>query len=49
MGKTLKSTKDEGELIKLSCFKSGKEEAIGISDEIEQNLKINFLIIMLQF
>jgi DNA helicase-2/ATP-dependent DNA helicase PcrA len=39
VGKTLKSTKDEGELIKLSCFKSGKEEAIGISDEIEQNLK----------
>ena len=42
VGKTLKSTKDEGELIKLSCFKNGKEEAIGISDEIEQNLKKKF-------
>ena len=42
VGKTLKSTKDEGELIKLSCFKNGKEEAIGISDEIEQNLKDKF-------
>ena len=42
VGKTLKSTKDEGELIKLSCFKNGKEEAIGISDEIEQNLKNKF-------
>ena len=42
VGKTLKSTKDEGELIKLNCFKNGKEEAIGISDEIEQNLKKKF-------
>ena len=39
VGKTLKSTKDEGELIKLNCYKNGKEEAIGISDEIEQNIK----------
>ena len=46
VGKTLKSTKDEGELIKLNCFKNGKEEAIGISDEIEQNIKKNFHIIM---
>ena len=28
IGKTLKSTKDEGELIKLNCYKNGKEEAI---------------------
>ena len=42
VGKTLKSTKDEGERIKLNCYKSGKEEAIGISDEIEQNIKKNF-------
>jgi DNA helicase-2/ATP-dependent DNA helicase PcrA len=42
VGKTLKSTKDEGELIKLSCYKNGKDEAIGISDEIEQNLKKKF-------
>ena len=39
VGKTLRSTKDEGELIKLNCYKNGKDEAIGISDEIEQNLK----------
>ena len=36
VGKTLKATLDEGELVKLNCFKNGKEEAIGISDEIEK-------------
>ena len=36
VGKTLKSTMDEGDLIKLNCFKNGKDEAIGISDEVEQ-------------
>ncbi len=36
VGKKLKSTKDEGDLIKLNCFKNGKDEAIGVSDEIEQ-------------
>ena len=39
VGKTLKSTKDEGELVKLNCYKNGKDEAIGISDELENNLK----------
>ncbi len=39
VGKTLKSTMDEGDLIKLNCFKNGKDEAIGISDEIENNKK----------
>ena len=34
--KTLISTMDDGDLIKLNCFKNGKDEAIGISDEIEQ-------------
>ena len=38
VGKTLKTTLEEGELIKLNCFKNGKDEAIGISDEIE-NIK----------
>ncbi len=38
IGKTLKATKDEGNLVKLNCFKNGKDEAIGVSDEIE-NLK----------
>ncbi len=36
VGKTLISTMDDGDLIKLNCFKNGKDEAIGISDEIEQ-------------
>ena len=36
VGKTLESTKDEGDLLKLNCFKNGKDEAIGVSDEIEQ-------------
>ncbi len=36
VGKTLKTTLDEGELVKLNCYKNGKDEAIGISDEIEK-------------
>ncbi len=36
VGKTLKTTMEDGELLKLNCFKNGKEEAIGISDEIEK-------------
>jgi len=39
VGKTLKSTKEEGDLIKLNCFKNGKDEAIGVGDEIEKKLK----------
>ena len=39
VGKTLRSTKDKGELVKLNCFKNGKDEAIGISDELENNFK----------
>ena len=39
VGKNLKTTMDAGELVKLSCFKNGKDEATGISDEIEQSLK----------
>ena len=27
---------EEGDLVKLNCFKNGKDEAIGISDEIEK-------------
>ncbi len=38
VGKTLKATLAEGELVKLNCFKNGKDEAIGVSDEIE-NIK----------
>ena len=36
VGKTLKTTMEEGELIKLNCYKNGKDEAVGISDEIEK-------------
>ena len=39
VGKTLKATMEEGDLVKLNCFKNGKDEAIGISDEIEKNKK----------
>ncbi len=36
VGKTLKTDLDSGDLIKLNCFKNGKDEAIGVSDEIEK-------------
>jgi DNA helicase-2/ATP-dependent DNA helicase PcrA len=39
VGKTLTSNMEEGDLIKLNCFKNGKDEAVGVSDEIEKNLK----------
>ena len=39
VGKTLKTTMEKGELVKLNCYKNGKDEAIGISDEIEKNKK----------
>jgi len=42
VGKTLTTTMEEGDLVKLNCFKNGKDEAIGISDEIEKNLKKKF-------
>ena len=43
VGKTLKATLEEGDLVKLNCFKNGKDEATGISDEIENiKKKISF-------
>ncbi len=36
VGKTLKAQMEEGELVNLNCFKNGKDEAIGVSDEIEK-------------
>ena len=42
VGKTLTTTMEEGDLVKLNCFKNGKDEAIGISDEIEKKLKKNY-------
>ena len=39
VGKTLKTTMEDGDLVKLNCFKNGRDEAIGISDEIENKIK----------
>ena len=39
VGKTLKTSMKEGDLVKLNCFKNGRDEATGISDEIEKKLK----------
>jgi DNA helicase II / ATP-dependent DNA helicase PcrA len=39
VGKTLTTDMEEGDLVKLNCFKNGKDEAIGVSDEIEKKLK----------
>ncbi len=36
VGKTLKTDMEDGDLIKLNCFKNGKDEATGVSDEIEK-------------
>jgi DNA helicase-2/ATP-dependent DNA helicase PcrA len=44
VGKTLTTTMEEGDLVKLNCFKNGKDEAIGISDEIEKKLKKKIFI-----
>ena len=42
VGKTLTTTMEDGDLVKLNCFKNGKDEAIGISDEIEKISKKKF-------
>ncbi len=42
VGKTLTTKMEEGDLVKLNCFKNGKDEAIGVSDEIENNIKKKF-------
>ncbi|MDC3187898.1 UvrD-helicase domain-containing protein [Candidatus Pelagibacter sp.] len=42
VGKTLTTTMEEGDLVKLNCFKNGKDEAIGVSDEIEKNINKKF-------
>ena len=39
LGKKLNSNKIEGEKIRLNCFRNGKDEAIGVSDIIENELK----------
>ena len=42
VGKTLKTNSETGELVNLNCYRNGKEEAIGLSDEVEKNLKNSF-------
>ena len=42
MGKKLWSSATQGELVKLNCYRNGKEEAQGISDIIEQKIKNNY-------
>ena len=42
VGKTLVTTMEEGDPVQLNCFKNGKDEAIGISDEIEKKIKKKF-------
>jgi DNA helicase II / ATP-dependent DNA helicase PcrA len=39
VGKKLWSSANQGELVKLNCYRTGKEEAQGTSDIIEHNLK----------
>ena len=39
VGKKLWSSADQGELVKLNCYRTGKEEAQGISDIIEHSIK----------
>ena len=36
VGKNLKTTMEEGELVDLNCYKNGKDEAIGVSDQVEK-------------
>ena len=51
VGKTLNTTLEEGELVKLYCFKNGKDEAIGVSDEIEKikkKFKLNDIAILVR-
>jgi DNA helicase II / ATP-dependent DNA helicase PcrA len=39
VGKNLWSSASQGEKVKLNCYQTGKEEAQGVSDIIEHNLK----------
>jgi len=39
VGKNLTTDMEDGDLVKLNCFKNGKDEAIGVSDEIEKKIK----------
>ena len=39
LGKKLWSDRQKGDLVKLNCYRNGKEEAQGVGDIIEQNIK----------
>tara|TARA_B100001996_G_scaffold373117_1_gene350260 strand:- start:1025 stop:3055 length:2031 start_codon:yes stop_codon:yes gene_type:complete len=39
VGKNLTTIMNSGDLIKLNCYKNGKDEAINVADEIEKKLK----------
>ena len=39
MAKKLWSSANQGELVKLNCYMTGKDEAQGVSDIIENKLK----------
>ncbi len=39
VGKKLWSSASQGDLVKLNCYRTGKEEAQGVSDIIEQKIK----------
>ena len=42
IGKKLLSKKNDGELVKLNCYQTGRDEAEGVSDIIENNLQKKF-------
>ncbi len=42
VGKKLWSSANQGESVKLNCYRTGKEEAQGISDIIEKKIKKNY-------
>lgn len=42
LGKNLWTNGEDGELVKLNCYKNGKDEATSISDTIENKLKKKF-------
>ena len=51
VGKTLETTMEDGDLVKLNCFKNGKDESIGISDEIENirnKYSLNNIVILVR-
>ena len=49
VGKVLKSSHKNGELVKLNCYNTGKDEAEGIGEIIENNLKKSLITIKYQY